>query len=77
MANIKEAGKESNSDPSLQYELTGGDEPNIAIGTEAPVIPKTFNLLSACTTGITTGATWALLGGSIVWDAPILNNILV
>lgn len=73
MANIKEGGKDSNSDPSLQCEMTSGDEPNIAIGVETPLIPKTFNLLSACTTGITTGATWALLGGSIVWAVPILK----
>lgn len=31
-----------------------------------PVLAKSFNLLSACATGITTGNAWAVLGGGIV-----------
>ncbi|KAJ9493192.1 hypothetical protein VN97_g11 [Penicillium thymicola] len=38
-------------------------------GTEtaaAPVLAKSFNLFSACATGITTGNAWAVLGGVII-----------
>lgn len=31
-----------------------------------PVLAKSFNLFSACATGITTGNAWAVLGGGIV-----------
>ncbi|KAI2692787.1 transcriptional regulator family: Fungal Specific TF [Penicillium roqueforti] len=31
-----------------------------------PVLAKSFNLLSACATGITTGNAWAVLGGGII-----------
>lgn len=65
MANIENGEKDINADPSIHYEMTEGDKID-ATGSQAPVLPKSFNLLSACTTGITTGNTWALLGGSIV-----------
>lgn len=38
----------------------------VNIGSQTPVLAKSFNLLSACATGITTGNAWAVLGGGIV-----------
>lgn len=41
-------------------------EADVNIASQTPVLPKSFNLLSACATGITTGNAWAVLGGGIV-----------
>lgn len=38
----------------------------VAVAIDRPVLAKSFNLLSACATGITTGNAWAVLGGGIV-----------
>lgn len=66
MAHVEEGNKDGNPDPTIHYEMTEGDKIDANAGSQVPVLPKSFNLLSACTTGITTGNTWALLGGSIV-----------
>ncbi|KAL3473166.1 amino acid/polyamine transporter I [Aspergillus californicus] len=39
---------------------------DVVAGYQTHVLPKSFNLLSACATGITTGNAWAVLGGGII-----------
>lgn len=39
---------------------------DVNAASQAPVLAKSFNLFSACATGITTGNAWAVLGGGIV-----------
>lgn len=46
---------------SIQGSMKEGTETAIT-----PVLAKSFNLFSACATGITTGNAWAVLGGGIV-----------
>lgn len=41
-------------------------EADVNIVSQTPVLAKSFNLFSACATGITTGNAWAVLGGGIV-----------
>lgn len=50
------------SAPNSVADISKGD----INANQTPVIPKSFNLLSACATGITTGNAWAVLGGGIV-----------
>lgn len=38
----------------------------INVSGHAQELGRSFNLLSACSTGITTGNAWAVLGGGIV-----------
>lgn len=41
-------------------------EADLNLGSQTPVLAKSFNLFSACATGMTTGNAWAVLGGGIV-----------
>lgn len=41
-------------------------EADVNTASQTPVLAKSFNLFSACATGITTGNAWAVLGGGIV-----------
>lgn len=41
-------------------------EADVNISGHAPELERSFNLFSACATGITTGNAWAVLGGGIV-----------
>ncbi|OJJ53815.1 hypothetical protein ASPSYDRAFT_161834 [Aspergillus sydowii CBS 593.65] len=50
------------SAPNSVVDISKGD----INANQTPVIPKSFNLLSACATGITTGNAWAVLGGGII-----------
>lgn len=53
------------SAPNSVVDISKGD----INANQTPVIPKSFNLLSACATGITTGNSWAVLGGGIVCES--------
>lgn len=61
------------SAPNSVADVTKGD---INIADQTPVIPKSFNLLSACATGITTGNAWAVLGGGIVCETSPLPALV-
>lgn len=55
---------------------SGADiEAELNLGTQAPVLAKSFNLLSACATGMTTGNAWAVLGAAIVSDLHTLSTL--
>ncbi|KAJ5594804.1 uncharacterized protein N7459_001012 [Penicillium hispanicum] len=41
-------------------------EADLTFGNQTPVLKKSFNLFSACATGMTTGNAWAVLGGGII-----------
>lgn len=57
--------KEKTLDASSQHSVKDV-EAELNLGSQAPVLAKSFNLLSACATGMTTGNAWAVLGGGIV-----------
>lgn len=63
MGPLEVAKNEHESAPNSVADVTEGDINN---ADQTPVLPKSFNLLSACATGITTGNAWAVLGGGIV-----------
>lgn len=59
--------------PDITEDKKGADleasdvaKPEINVSGHASELGKDFNLLSACSTGITTGNAWAVLGGGIV-----------
>lgn len=67
MAEIQTKEKMPGLEASSQH--SGADvEAELNLGTHGPVLAKSFNLLSACATGMTTGNAWAVLGGGIVCD---------
>lgn len=67
MAELQNKEKMPGLEASSQH--SGGDvEAELNLGTQTPVLAKSFNLLSACATGMTTGNAWAVLGGGIVCD---------
>jgi choline transport protein len=43
-----------------------GSEIEVSVANHTPVLEQSFGLISACATGITTGNSWAVLGGGIV-----------
>lgn len=57
--------KENTPDVSSQHSVKDV-EAEFNLGSQIPVLAKSFNLLSACATGMTTGNAWAVLGGGIV-----------
>lgn len=65
MASLDNTGKCSDIESS-QCSATGAVEADINVASQTPVLAKSFNLFSACATGITTGNAWAVLGGGIV-----------
>lgn len=59
--------KEKAGDVETSSRSSGMDiEADVTIGNHSPVLKKSFNLFSACATGMTTGNAWAVLGGGIV-----------
>jgi choline transport protein len=52
---------------SPQHSKAEVAEVEVTVAGHAPELGRSFNLLSACATGITTGNAWAVLGGGIVW----------
>lgn len=57
---------EKDINPESKYHSGSDIDAEVNIGSQTPVLAKSFNLLSACATGITTGNAWAVLGGGIV-----------
>lgn len=51
---------------SSRNQVSDGSEIEIGVADNTPALGKSFSLLSACSTGITTGNSWAVLGGGIV-----------
>ncbi|KAJ5356297.1 Amino acid/polyamine transporter I [Penicillium concentricum] len=49
----------------IESSIQGSTKEDTETGV-TPVLAKSFNLLSACATGITTGNAWAVLGGGII-----------
>ncbi|KAJ5666161.1 uncharacterized protein N7477_008609 [Penicillium maclennaniae] len=67
MSNSNSGFKEKSDNDGALCQLSMTDvEAELNHGSQTPVLAKTFNLLSACTTGMTTGNVWAVLGGGIV-----------
>lgn len=75
MAEVRNKEKTPGLEASSQN--SGADvEAELNVGIQAPVLAKSFNLLSACATGMTTGNAWAVLGGGIVCDFPLDEHVL-
>lgn len=70
MAEIQNKEKMGEFDSSSQHSKV---DVELNVGTHDPVLAKSFNLLSACATGMTTGNAWAVLGGGIVRHLHILT----
>jgi hypothetical protein len=62
---------EKDSEPKLSpvspVDVSDGE---LILVADGPVLGRNFDLISACATGITTGNSWAVLGGGIVRDPP-------
>ncbi|EMD96311.1 hypothetical protein COCC4DRAFT_55832 [Bipolaris maydis ATCC 48331] len=61
-----EKGPEQKSGTHSQHSTADFAEGELVLVSEGPALARTFNLLSACATGITTGNSWAVLGAGIV-----------
>lgn len=66
-----EKGPEQKSGTHSQHSTADFAEGELVLVSEGPALARTFNLLSACATGITTGNSWAVLGAGIVHNIPI------
>ena len=75
MSNSNSNFKEKSDNDGALCQLSMNDlEAELSHGSQTPVLAKSFNLLSACTTGMTTGNVWAVLGGGIVCDFLVLRD---
>lgn len=61
-----EKGPEQKSSTHSQHSTADFAQGELVLVSEGPALARTFNLLSACATGITTGNSWAVLGAGIV-----------
>ncbi|KAH8897155.1 amino acid transporter [Thozetella sp. PMI_491] len=61
-----EKGGDAKSSSSGHPPLGDLAEGELVLPGHGPTLARNFNLISACTTGITTGNSWAVLGGGIV-----------
>lgn len=59
---------------SVKYSTSDVDEAEVNVSGHTQALGRSFNLLSACATGITTGNAWAVLGGGIVWTTSAVNH---
>lgn len=66
MTNLPAKEKVVDLEASCLRSLTDTDNLDLHVASSSPVLAKSFNLFSACSTGITTGNAWAVLGGAIV-----------
>lgn len=62
-----EKDSESKFPPVSPVEISDGE---LILVADGPVLGRNFDLISACATGITTGNSWAVLGGGIVHGPP-------
>lgn len=70
--------KDNDLEATLQQEMTDIAETEVDLASHTPVLDKSFDLLSACATGITTGNAWAVLGGGALYDTLVffLHHIM-
>lgn len=64
------------SEPNKRHSESYFDT-EVNLGSKTPVLAKSFNLLSACATGIITRNAWAVLGGGIVRCPVMVSSFLL
>jgi hypothetical protein len=76
MMNLPAKEKVADLEASSARSLTDTGNLGFHVASSSPALEKSFNLFSACSTGITTGNAWAVLGGAIVRNSFCLHKFL-
>ncbi|KAJ5666166.1 uncharacterized protein N7477_008614 [Penicillium maclennaniae] len=66
MTTLPAKEKAADLEASSPYSVADVDTLDVNVASSSIVLTKSFNLFSACATGITTGNAWAVLGGAII-----------
>ena len=66
MTTLPAKEKAADLEATSPYSVADVDTLDVNVASSSIVLTKSFNLFSACATGITTGNAWAVLGGAIV-----------